>query len=194
MRLYHCPLYYIRIRSITWFNSKQSELWDVSCLLIWSSDQGEALFVACFQQRKAGSQLIFWLGCKRFPPKPETITFFKSFIPLIKSGLKIAMDSPWLTRLKRLSIHLLRFLIHAWLYRQNNFLALVNPQAQKFGMGFIRGQFLPQGFFCGGWGGGVGWGFVEALWYFWVLIFASIRSAHSRHMEFAETTGFDMEF
>ena len=57
-------------------------------------------------------------------------------------------------------------------------------------MGFIRGQFLPQGYFCGGEGLGV----FEALWYFWVLIFASIRSAHSRHMEFAETTGFDMEF
>ena len=60
-------------------------------------------------------------------------------------------------------------------------------------MGFIRGQFLPQGFFFGG-VGGRGWGFFEALWYFWVLIFASIRSAYSRHMELAETTGFDMEF
>ena len=48
---------------------------------------------------------------------------------------------------KRLSIHLLRFLIHAWLYRQKNFLALVNSQAQKIGMGFIRGQFLRQGMF-----------------------------------------------
>ena len=61
-------------------------------------------------------------------------------------------------------------------------------------MGFIRGQFLPQGFFLGGGVGGRGWGFFEALWYFWVLIFASIRSAYSRHMELAETTGFDMEF
>ena len=61
-------------------------------------------------------------------------------------------------------------------------------------MGFNRGQFLRQGVFvcvCVGGGGG---GFFEALWHFWVLIFASIRSAHSRHMEFAETTGFDMEF
>ena len=55
---------------------------------------GEALFllfVACFHKRKAWSQLIFWLTCKRFPLKPETINFFKSFIPLVKSGLKIAI-------------------------------------------------------------------------------------------------------
>ena len=126
---------------------------------------GEALFVACF----AWSQLIFWLTCKRFPLKLETIIVFESFIPLIKSGLKIAITGfTMATWLKCLSIHLLRFLIHAWLYRQRNFLALVNSQAQKFGMGFIRGQFLRH-WFSFLWGGGGGG-------YFRVLIFASIRS------------------
>ena len=100
---------------------------------------GEALFVVCFKNWTESMipELIFWLTCKQFPLNPETITVFKRFIPLRKSGLKFSISGFTMANMANPSIHLVRFLIHARLYRQRNFFAVSNKFSSLLSVLFL---------------------------------------------------------